>query len=134
MLSWRWLVRAGRTDAAEWAALTRAANEMLRHLLPVMRFVSLRIDAGPEPWPELSDFDDLPIWRTAAAAGATYVISQNVADFPPLESGRHHYRGVEYVTAIEFIEDVLGHTAATLAGGPIPAGGGLRSRRTIQAR
>jgi hypothetical protein len=31
-----------------------------------------------------------------------------VADFPPLVQGRHIYRGIEYLTAIEFVEDVLG--------------------------
>lgn len=129
VLAWRWLVRAGRTGTAEWNALTRSANEMMRYLLPVMTFVSLRDYAGPEPWEELRDLDDVPIWETAAAAGARYVVSHNLTDFPPLVDGLHLHEGVEYLTAVEFIEDVLGKDVTALVGGPVPVGAGLRSRR-----
>jgi hypothetical protein len=131
VLAWRWLVRAGRTSTTEWNALTQSANEMMRYLLPVMTFVSLRDYAGPEPWEELRDLDDVPVWETAAAAGARYVISHNLADFPPLVDGRHLHQEIEYLTAIEFVEDVLGYDTVALAGGPVPVGGGLRSRRSV---
>jgi len=112
VLSWRWFVRAGSADLAEWRRLSRASNSMLRHLLPVMVLVSLREAADAAPWPSLSDEADAPIWRTAVVAGARYVVSQNRAEFPPLDDGRHVYDGIEYLTAIEFIEDVLVENAA----------------------
>ena len=43
----------------------------------------------------------------------------------------HTYGGVEYVTAIEFIEDVLGERADEVYGRPLPGDGALaRSHRT----
>ncbi len=69
-LAWRWLTRAAHPGEFEWNTLTRAANEMLRYLLPVMQLVSLREYVGPGPWPELTDADDVPIWQTAIVAGA----------------------------------------------------------------
>ena len=102
---------------------------MIRYLIPVMRLVSLREYAGPDPWPELTDEDDVPIWRTAIVAGAQYVVSHNVEDFPPIVHGRHVHRGVEYLTAIEFVEDVLGEDAAQGYGAPLRPGAAVRSRR-----
>jgi hypothetical protein len=130
VLTWRWAENAGRMDAAEWHALSRSANRMLRRLLPLMQFVSLRGYAGPAPWPGLRDPDDAPIWETAAAAGAAYVVSHNTNDFPPLVQGRHYHGGIEYLTAVEFVEDVLHEDVAVLHGGPLPAGALVRSRRT----
>lgn len=129
VLTWRWFARAGRADIAEWRALSRSANAMMQHLLPVMTLVSLRDAGGATPWPELRDAADAPIWQTAVIAGARYVVSQNLADFPPLLAGRHVYEGVEYLTAIEFIEDVLGENAALIYGAPLPVGATLRSGR-----
>ena len=129
VLAWRWLTRAARTDEAEWHSLTQAANAMLRYLLPVMTLVSLRGYAGPAPWPELRDEEDVPIWQTAVVARAQYVVSHNATDFPPLVQGRHVYGGIEYLTAIEFVEDVLGADAAVVYGAPLPPGALLRSCR-----
>ncbi len=75
------------------------------------------------------DADDSPIWATAVVANARYVISHNIDDFPPIGQGRHVYRGVEYLTAIEFIEDVLHESAEVIYGAPLPPGARLRSRR-----
>jgi hypothetical protein len=130
-LAWRWLTRAAHPGEFEWNTLTSAANEMLRYLLPVMQLVSLREYVGPESWPELADADDVPIWQTAIVAHAQYVVSHNVADFPPLVQGRHSYRGVEYLTAIEFVEDVLGESATEIYASPLPAGGSIRSLRVL---
>ena len=44
-----------------------------------------------------------PIWQTAVIAHAQYVVSHNLADFPPLVQGRHVYSGIEYLMAIEFV-------------------------------
>jgi hypothetical protein len=128
VLAERWfrLLTAGTTP--DLPRLRRDANAMMRHLLPVMRLVTLRGYGGPPPWPGLTDVNDYPIWHTAIVAGAQYVVSQNTRHFPPLVDGRHVYEGVEYVTAIEFIEDVLGASAAE-DGEPLPPGASLRSRR-----
>ena len=39
------------------------------------------------------------------------------------------YGGIEYLTAIEFVQDVLGADAAAVYGAPSPPGALLRSRR-----
>jgi hypothetical protein len=91
--------------------------------------VSIRDFAGPAPWPGLRDTEDEPIWATAVVAGAHLVVSDNTHDFPLLVQGRHSYRGIEYVTAIEFVEDVLGADGAAVYGAPLPPGALVRSRR-----
>jgi hypothetical protein len=103
---------------------------MMRYLLPVMTLVSLRGYTGPEPWPGLRDKEDSPIWETAVVAQAQYVVSHNIDDFPPLVTGRHVFADVEFVTAIEFVEDVLGEDAADVYGAPVPRGALVRSLRT----
>jgi hypothetical protein len=102
---------------------------MLRRFLAVMRLVSIRGFVGPAPWPGLKDADDEPIWATAVVAGAQYTVSHNIEDFPPLVEGRHVFGGIEYLTAIEFVEDVLGGDAAAVYGLPLPPGALVRSRR-----
>jgi hypothetical protein len=102
---------------------------MLHYLLPVMRLVTISGFVGTAPWTALKVRDDVPIWDTAVAAGASYVVSHNARDFPPLVDGRHVYGGIEYLTAIEFIEQVLGADAARVYQQPIPPGALVRSRR-----
>ena len=85
---------------------------------------------GPDPWPGLVDPDDIPIWDTATAAGARYVVSHNTSDFPPLVDGRHSWQGIEYLTAIEFIEDVLGLDIVSLITAPLTPAALIRSNRT----
>jgi hypothetical protein len=131
VLTWRWLTARGPIDEV---VLTQSANRMLRRLLQVMRCVSLYGIVGAAPWPGLRDAEDAPIWATAVAAGAQYVISHNTTDFPPLVGGRHVYRGIEYLTAIEFIEDVLGLDVEELYGRPLRTGASVRSQRVRQAR
>lgn len=94
-----------------------------------MRFVSIREYGGPGPWTELADADDEPIWQTAVLAGAQYVISQNTRHFPRLVAGRHVHGGVEYLTTIEFVEDLLGERSAAIYDRPLPGESALRSRR-----
>jgi hypothetical protein len=129
VLTQQWLARTASPDQFEERTLPGNANRMLRFLLPVMRVVSLRGYAGRGPWPELTDNDDVPIWQTAVAAGAHLVVSNNVRHFPPLIEGRHTYGGIEYLTAIEFIEDLLGEDAEQVYGSPLPAGAAVRSQR-----
>ena len=130
VLTWRWLEGGREMTAGEWRQLARSANDMMRHLLPVMDLSSLHGYAGPEPWPTLRDRDDIPIWDTATAAGARYVVSHNTVDFPPLVDGRHIWQGVEYLTAIELIEDVLGEDITLLTIAPLTPAMLQRSHRT----
>ena len=99
-LTQQWIERHGVGPPPGERRLRAVANEMMRFLVAVMRLYSLRGYAGPDPWPELTDLDDAPIWQTAVAAGARYVVSNNTRHFPPLVDGRHVYRGVQYVTAL----------------------------------
>jgi hypothetical protein len=128
-LTWLWLNRAARPAERELEPLARSANRMLEQLLAVMTLVSLRGHAGIGAWPELRDEDDLPIWQTAVVAHAQYVVSQNVRDFPPLVRGRHVHAGVEYLTAIEFVEDVLGDDPSVILGAQLPSAASIRSDR-----
>lgn len=131
VLTWQWLARAGGPDAVDARGLTRAANGMLGRMLEVMTLVSLHAGAGPPAWPQLRDENDAPIWQTAVLADARYVVSHNLADFPPLVNGRHTFAEIEYLTTIEFVHDVLGEDAAVLHGTDLPRGALLRSRRTL---
>ncbi len=131
MLAWRWLADHGPNDEA---ALARAANRMLRRLLRVMRMASTRDFLGPAPWPGLRDEDDVPIWATAVVAGAQYVISHDIGDFPPLVAGRHVYHGIEYLTTLEFVEDVLGDNAQQVHDAPLPRDAAVRSGRVAAGR
>jgi len=88
-----WVTRRRPQASLDGPGLTRQANQMLRYLLPVMRFVSLRDYAGLEPWHELTDPDDAPVWQTAVLAKANYVVSHNTRHFPPLRHGRHAAEG-----------------------------------------
>ncbi len=62
-------------------------------------------------------------------ASAQYVASHNTRHFPPLVQGRHRYAGIEYLTAIEFVEDVLAENAAASFGSALPSGAPVRSGR-----
>ena len=128
-LTSRWLDRVAQARELEGASLRTTANRMMRRLIPVMHLVSLRGYSGPAPWPDLTDVDDEPNGQTAVVARAQYVVSQNLRHFPTLVRGQHAYGGVEYLTAIEFIEDVLGVSAAAVHLQPLPSGSSLRSGR-----
>lgn len=97
------------------------------------------------PSPPISDPNDMPVWATAVLASAQYVVSDNTHDFPPLVEeritidgqerlvARHRYQGVEYLTAIEFIEDVLGQKPEAILGRPLPKTGVVRSQRVSRS-
>ena len=130
VLTWRWLERRQGPASDDWRQLASTANGMMRFLLQAMRHVSLHGYTGPAPWPSMRDANDIPVWDTATAAGARYVISHNTTDFPPLVDGRHTWQGVEYLTAIEFIEDILGQDIVGLTTAPLTPAMLLRSNRT----
>lgn len=97
-----------------------------------MTLVSIRDSAQPVAWPGLRDTEDAPVWATALAGQARYVVSHNLQDFPPLIQGRDAYRGIEYLTAIEFIEGVLGEDGGGIYDAPLPVGAPVRSQRQVQ--
>lgn len=124
------------------------APEQVRHgataaLYPLRQaFAMVAAESRPSGTPAspLPDPNDAHLWNAALSAGAVYIVSHNTRHFPPpspqMAAGehvlRHHIHGVEFVTAIEFIEDILGLDAATLYGAPIPLGGLIRSGRSRQ--
>lgn len=134
--------RAARDDIARVATSVRA-KRMLRYFLSVMDLVSVANVPEISGRSPLRDPDDAEIWATAVLGQARYVISHNTNDFPPLVQAtvlrdgqrysehRHAHDGVEFLTAIEFIEDVLGEDVAAILGRLMPERGVIRSRRAI---
>jgi hypothetical protein len=112
---------------------------------PVMEVVQVAATLPGAPPPPMRAPRDGPLWNATLNAEAAYVVSHNTRHFPPpipdlvapgLVGGepllQHLAHGVESVTAIEFIEDILGLEAATLHGAPIPIVGPIRSGRDRQ--
>lgn len=139
VLTWRWAQRG-----IAWDTISASANSMLRYLVKVMRLLSLHeaVDPGTPP---IIDPNDLPVWTTAVLANARYIVSDNTRDFPPLVEERtvttdgracllvqHRYAGVEWLTAIEFIQDVLGENPEDILGRSLPPSGVVRSQRAIR--
>lgn len=140
--TWRVLTdRQVRAGGARGEIADRA-NAMLLHLLPVMRLVSVTTVPPAARQSPMGDPNDALVWATAVIADAGYLVSHNTAHFPPLvaedvlidgrrhRQRRHLHQGIEFLTAIEFIEDVLGEDAATIYERKLPAGGLARSRRS----
>jgi hypothetical protein len=106
-LAWQWAIQRGPSDA-EWHEMGASANRMMRILAPRMRLVSYMGEPDATPWPMLTDPDDEPIWATAVAAHANYVVSANTADFPPNvadpgDEKRHVYFGIRYIEPAQFL-------------------------------
>ncbi len=134
--------RAARRGLSQ-RTISIQAKAMIRHFLPVMHLVSVNdflLAAQDVP---IADPDVVPLWATAIAANAQYVSSHNTRHFPPLAREqrvidgqphlvqRHVHAGIECLTAIEFIEDVLGADAAVVLQRSLPMLGVERSRRAI---
>ncbi|HEX5505778.1 MAG TPA: PIN domain-containing protein [Thermomicrobiales bacterium] len=141
--TWRVLTdRLARAEVAR-SEIAGQANRMLHFLLPVMRLVSVRAVPPAARSSPLIDPNDALVWATAVIAEAGYIVSHNTVHFPPLTQEhavvegrncvlhRHMHQGIECLTAIEFIEDVLGEDAAAVYGRPLPAAGLVRSHRAI---
>jgi predicted nucleic acid-binding protein len=142
--TWRALTLRAVEKGDSAAMISTKANAMMRRLLDVMTIVSLAggrvVPANPSP---LRDPDDAPIWATAVLGGADFVVSHNTHHFPaPVEQRvlvrgaemvfrRHLHGGIEFLTAIEFIEGVLGADATLAFGRPLPPHGVIRSRRAV---
>ena len=142
--TWRVLTdRLARSGVAR-SVIAAQANEMMRHLLPVMQLVSVATLPANAPSSPLTDPNDAPVWATALVAQAHFVVSHNTAHFPaPIHEEvaiegrryvleRHRHTGVEFLTAVEFIQDVLGEDPAAILGEPVPQHGLVRSRRTTR--
>jgi hypothetical protein len=131
VLTYHWLT-SGREGLAspDDTRLRQTATAMMRHLLQVMELVTLRNYRGPVPWPELADPDDAPIWLTSIMGRARHVLSQDPRYFPPLANGRHEYGGGEYLTAVEFIEELLGDEAVARFTRSVSTSALVRSRRS----
>ena len=129
---------AGRGLAPE--AVQHQALAMLYPLRQVLVLVEGATRPPASPPSPLRDPHDEHLWNAALNAGARYIVSHNTRHFPPpalvavqvagepVQLARHVYHDVEFLTAIEFVEDVLGEDAAALYGRPLPAGV-VRSRR-----
>lgn len=117
------------------AAQSHAMWQWLDPVMEVVPAAAPLLGAPPSP---MRDPRDEHLWNAALNAEAAYVVSHNTRHFPPptpyLVGGerllRHLVYGVEFVTAIEFIEDILGLDAAALYGASIPPGGPIRSGRS----
>jgi hypothetical protein len=100
ILTEKWLVKQQRPSAA----LSSAANAMMRIMGPVCRLERSLPRIGPGAWPSLGDPDDEPIWNTAVHAEAHFVVSSNTSDFPPENHDGHHvWEHTEYVTPEAFL-------------------------------
>jgi hypothetical protein len=135
---WRVLTvyRLQRGDSA--TAIGASAHAMWQWLDPVMLTVPASAPPPDAPPCPLRDPRDEHLWNAALHANAAYIVSHNTRDFPaPIGVGsapgvplRHFAHGVEFLTAIEFVEDVLRFDAATLYGAPLPTRAAIRSHRS----
>jgi hypothetical protein len=107
-LAWQWAVDRGASDTQR-REMGVSANRMLRILAPRLRHVSYAGEPDATPWPRLADLDDEPVWATAVAAHASYVVSANTSDFPPNvadpgEQPRYVYFGIRYLEPADFLD------------------------------
>jgi hypothetical protein len=136
-----WRILTLRAIAANQPSTTisRAAHGLWLLLDPICKIADAsRLPEGAVPSP-LRDPHDRHLWCAALNAGARYIVSHNTRDFPPPLTitgtdgqtvTRHQYAGVEFLTAIEFIEGIAGADAATLCGRTLPAKAIIRSQRS----
>jgi hypothetical protein len=139
--TWRILTIKRLSAGSSPSALSNDAFIMWSKLDPVLRIAEASRRPPDTPPSPLRDRHDEHLWNAALNAGAQFVVSHNTRHFPPavtVETSpdeddspviRHLAHGIEFLTAIEFIEDVLGEDAAALYGQPLPSGI-VRSRRS----
>lgn len=107
VLTWRWAERYGNVATTQRMA-SIAAKEMMTYLLASFILVDPPL---PHPilWPELSDIWDVPVYATAVAADATYVVTDDLRHSPPRDPAtkRRIWNGVEYLTYNHFVELIM---------------------------
>jgi hypothetical protein len=129
VLTAQYLRRRAVITLADERQLSTVANAMLLALLPAMELISV-VPPFLASWPAATDANDQPIWTAAVKAGASFVISHNVRDFPPRDmTGHCVYRGIEFITTENFVCDVLGLEMEEVAPVPIPTHGRVRHLR-----
>ena len=81
-------------------------------------------------WAGFPAADDLPIWSAAVRSGARFIVSHNVRDFPPRDNdGLCAFAGIEFITAENFVGEILGLDPAVVAPRPAPATGRIAHQR-----
>jgi hypothetical protein len=96
---------------------------MLMALLQVMTFVSI-VPPFDAAWAGIADAGDLPIWSAAGRAGARFIVSHNLRDFPPRDAdGICAFSGIEFITVENLVREILGLDLDIVAPVPIPATG-----------
>jgi len=131
VLTMQRLRRLQTITPADERQISTSANAMLTALLQVMTFVSV-VPPFDTAWPAAGDAADLPIWSAAVRSDARFVVSHNLRDFPPRDAdGLCAHGGIEFITAANFVADVLGLDLAAVAPLPIPATGRFPHRRRV---
>lgn len=106
VLTWRWENTYGISDG-EYERRKKAASATMLLRGEVEDLVNIP-RPWPPPWPSLKDPSDHPIGVTAKLAQAQYVVSDNIADFPPTnDPGQDIWEGIAYITADECLREIL---------------------------
>lgn len=107
VLIWRWAEQYG-IDAATQRLASISAKEMMTHLLAAFTVVDPPLPY-PIPWPQLTDVWDIPIYASAVAAGAHYVVTDDLRHSPPHDptTKRRIWNGIEYITYRNFVGLVM---------------------------
>ena len=131
VLTIRRLRRQPAFSRADERQLARSANVMLTMLLQVMELVST-VPPFESTWSTASDADDRPVWTAAVRSNAQFVVSHNIHHFPPRDAnGLCAFRGIEFITAANFIAEVLSLDLDALAQYPIPPAWRLTHQRRL---
>lgn len=78
----------------------------------------------------MGDVYDLPIWSAAVRSEARFVVSHNLRDFPPRGSdGLCAYNGIEFVTVVTFVGEILKLNPDEVSPRPIPTSGRIAHPR-----
>lgn len=103
VLTWLWIEReGGDLSASSRRRYSEASKAMMTVLLPAFELVA-PLPPYPPAWESLTDAADIPVWAAARMGGASYVVSENRRDYPPVTTeGRHVHDGIEYLSADAF--------------------------------
>ncbi|MDQ6603099.1 MAG: PIN domain-containing protein [Chloroflexota bacterium] len=107
VLTWHWAARYG-SDVTTQRMASVAAKEMMTYLLASFTLVDPPLP-HPIPWPELTDVWDVPVYATAIAARAMYVVTDDRRHSPPRDPAtkRRIWNGIEYITYNHFVALVM---------------------------